>query len=240
MLSKLASMGRLSVRGKAREPARDIGRDVRWLLAGLVAVVAWDAAGLDLAVSRLFADGHGFAWRDQWLFSTVLHDGARGLAWVVAAVLIVNVWQPLPFARGLDRIDRARWLGATLACVIVIPVLKQASLTSCPWSLAEFGGTAVAVSHWLPGRPDGGAGHCFPAGHPVAAFCFLPGYFVLRRTEPVVARRWLAATVAAGIVLGAAQLVRGAHFVSHSLWTGWLCWALGLAVVHGTQRRVPA
>ncbi len=211
--------------------------DLRWLLAGLAVVVAWDAGGLDLAVSRLVGDRHGFPWRDQWLFSVVLHDGARWLAWLAAGVVLVNVWRPLPFARSLERVERVRWVAATLACVVLIPLLKQASLTSCPWSLAEFGGTAQPVSHWLLGRPDGGSGHCFPAGHPVAAFGFLPGYFVLRRTEPVAARRWLAATVAAGLLLSATQLVRGAHFVSHSLWTAWLCWATSLLVLHGTRPR---
>ena len=37
----------------------------------------------------------------------------------------------------------------------------------------------------------------------------------------------LAAAVLAGLVLGGAQQVRGAHFMSHTLWTGWLCWTVG-------------
>ena len=28
----------------------------------------------------------------------------------------------------------------------------------------------------------------------------------------------------AGLVLGLAHQVPGAHFMSHTLWTGWLCW----------------
>jgi len=26
------------------------------------------------------------------------------------------------------------------------------------------------------------------------------------------------------MVLGIGQQLRGAHFMSHTLWTGWLCW----------------
>jgi membrane-associated PAP2 superfamily phosphatase len=107
-------------------------------------------------------------------------------------------------------------------------MLKVFSLTSCPWSLAEFGGSATHVSHWLIGQADGGPGRCFPGGHATAAFCFLPGYLILRAGAPRAARRWLAVTLAAGRVLTLVQVVRGAHYVSHSLWTGWFCYALSL------------
>ena len=30
--------------------------------------------------------------------------------------------------------------------------------------------------------------------------------------------------MAAGFALGLAQQMRGAHFMSHTLWTAWLCW----------------
>ena len=33
-----------------------------------------------------------------------------------------------------------------------------------------------------------------------------------------------AAALLAGFSLGLAQQVRGAHFMSHTLWTAWLCW----------------
>jgi membrane-associated PAP2 superfamily phosphatase len=30
-----------------------------------------------------------------------------------------------------------------------------------------------------------------------------------------------------GFVAGATQQLRGAHFMSHTLWTAWICWAVG-------------
>jgi membrane-associated PAP2 superfamily phosphatase len=193
-----------------------------------VALFVFDAFGLDLPISRLFGSPTGFAWRDHWLVGGVLHADARWLAWALAIALLVNVWRPAPFARGLSRAARAWWIAATLACVVLIPLLKQVSLTSCPWSLAEFGGSAGHVSHWAWGVADGGEGRCFPAGHATAAFCFLPGYFALRASAPRAARAWLLCVLGAGALLGGVQVLRGAHFVSHSLWTGWFCWALTL------------
>ena len=55
------------------------------------------------------------------------------------------------------------------------------------------------------------------------------GYFVLRDRAPRAARIWLAAALAAGLVLGVSQQMRGAHFMSHTLWTAWLCWTVAWA-----------
>ena len=131
-----------------------------------------------------------------------MHDGTRWAAWLLGALLVVNVWWPLPFARAVSRPVRIWWVVTTLSCVGLIPLLKVVSLTSCPWSLAEFGGTARHVSHWAFGEPDGGPGRCFPSGHATAAFCFLAGYFALRDSAPRWARRWLIATIAFGVGSG--------------------------------------
>ena len=218
----------------------ELTRDLLILGTGLLVLIVWDALGLDLPVSRLFGNAGGFALRDQWFVSDVLHSGARYVAWAFALVLVVGIWRPLPFAHGLTRSERVAWVLATVACALLIPLLKLASLTSCPWSLAEFGGAATYVSHWAIGQADGGPGRCFPAGHATAAFCFLPGWFILRRVAPVAARRWLIVTLVAGAVLTMVQVVRGAHYVSHSLWTAWYCCVLGAVLVHAIRARGPA
>lgn len=197
-------------------------RDAAVSLLALGALLAWEISGLDLVVSGWIADTSGFAWRDAWLTSTLLHDGGRIVAWALLAFMAVDALWPL--RAGPSRAERRRWLGVTVACLLLVPALKRASRTSCPWDLTPFGGLAAYVPHWRLGLVDGGPGHCFPSGHAVAAFAFFSGYFLWRRYRQIVARRWLAAICVAGIVFGGAQLVRGAHFVSHVLWSGWICW----------------
>jgi membrane-associated PAP2 superfamily phosphatase len=199
-------------------------RDALITLALLALLLAWDASGLDLAVARGWGGPAGFAWRDRWLTATLLHDGGRVLAGVVLLALAVHALRPLGGA--LTAAERWRWLAVTLAALLLVPLIKRASLTSCPWELAEFGGAAHYVSHWALGIADGGPGHCFPSGHATSAFAFLGGWFALRERHPAAARLWLATVVAFGVLLGAAQTVRGAHYPSHTLWTGWLCWTL--------------
>jgi membrane-associated PAP2 superfamily phosphatase len=208
-------------------------RDLIACLALLAGLLLWDLSGLDLEVMRRLASPDGFVWRDHWVTTLVLHQGGRALGWIVLAALILQVWRPLPFARDLTRADRVWWLATCLLCLLVIPLLKHASLTSCPWSLTAFGGAARYVSHWQLGVTDGGGGGCFPSGHASAAFSFLSGYFALRERHPVAARRWLAAVVGLGLVFGIGQMLRGAHYPSHTLWTAWICLALTLASHHG-------
>ena len=203
------------------------GRFVAQSLLALVPVLAWDASGLDLPLERWFGNTHGFALMHAWWLEQVLHADARNLAWVFVAILMLAIWRPPRWLAALPRGDRAGLVVGILLAALVMQGLKHLSHTSCPWDLAEFGGRAHYVPHWLWGVPDGGAGHCFPAGHASTAFSFLAGWFWLRAAAPRVARIWLATSLVLGLALGGVQMVRGAHYLSHVLWAGWFCWVAG-------------
>ena len=202
---------------------------LRWTAGSLLFLLAWDASGLDLVLAHWFGTTQGFALRDHWLFTTVLHEGARRLSWLLVVGLSLAVWWPVGVLRKLDRWQRLQLVVSILLGLALVVAIKRISSTSCPWDLAEFGGLARYVSHWRFGLVDGGGAHCFPAGHASAGFAFVGGYFVLRDRAPRAARIWLAAALAAGLVLGVSQQMRGAHFMSHTLWTAWLCWTVAWA-----------
>lgn len=208
------------------------GRDALSISVAFAVLVAWDLGGLDLTLVRGFGTAAGFAWREHWFMAVVMHDGLRAAAWFVFAVLVTGIWWPLPFARSLSRRDRIWWVGTMLLCAALIPLIKRGSATSCPWSLAEFGGMARYVPHWVFGRSDGGPGRCFPSGHASTAFTFVAGWFALRDRAPRAARLWLLLTLAVGAAVSAVQMVRGAHYASHSMWTGWICWAVTALSYH--------
>jgi membrane-associated PAP2 superfamily phosphatase len=210
-------------------------RDATWLLAGLLVLVAWEASGGDLALARLYGDGNGFVWRDAWLTSTVVHNGGRWLAWAVMALL---VWDATRVgASAPPRRERLYWLAATVASLVLVPTLKRFTSTSCPWDLALFGGASPYVPHWWWWVLDGGPGHCFPSGHAVAAFAFFSVYFLWRSYRPSLALGALAAVWAVGLVFGWVQMARGAHFLSHTLWSAWSCWALCSMAAWGWAQR---
>ena len=196
-----------------------------WSLGSLFMLMAWDYSGLDLAMASWFGTEHGFSLHDHWLWSGVLHDDIRYLPWLLELTLLVAIAWPFGTLKQIQIERRIQLAVTTLVSLLLISVMKLHSTTSCPWDLKEFGGVASHISHWAWGLRDGGGGGCFPAGHASAGFAFLGGFFAFRHRLPQTARRWLTGALLTGLLLGFAQQVRGAHYMSHTLWTAWLCWS---------------
>lgn len=196
-----------------------------WTLVALAGVLVWDMSGLDLPAAHWFGTAQGFALQDNWFLVNIAHEGARKLAWVIILGLSLCIWWPVGLMRQVLYARRVQLVVGAMIALLIMALMKRISATSCPWDLSEFGGIGHYVSHWAWAVTDGGGGHCFPAGHASAGFAFISGYFALRHSLPRAARWWLLASLIAGFALGLAQQMRGAHFMSHTLWTAWLCWA---------------
>ena len=204
----------------------------------LLLLLAWDATGWDLPLARWSGGTHEFPLRDNWFLNAVMHQGGRAAAWVLLLALVVGIAQPFSGLRMFSRAQRVGLVLAVLASLLVVSLLKSTSQTSCPWDLAEFGSSARYVSHWAWGVPDGGDGRCFPAGHASSALAFLalPVWFM--GPLPKTGRVLLAVVLVSGLTLGWVQQLRGAHYMSHTLWTAWLCAAIALCAHAATQRWV--
>jgi len=218
---------------------RTAARMAAWL--GLAAIVIfalgrWTDADLWLADWMYDRGAGGFPWRASWLTLTFSHQIAKGILTLLAlaligAALFDAAWpQPLldaPFAR--LRLRVLAW--SALLVPSTISLIKQGSDAHCPWDLARYGGSAPYV-RLFDTLPDGVLpGHCFPAGHASSALwlvalavLWLPGS---GRTA------WSAggAGLAAGLFLGWMQQLRGAHFLSHTLWSAWIACAIVLLLV---------
>ena len=205
-------------------------------LGSFFLLLAWDYSGLDLWMAHWFGSAGGFARENHWLWRGVLHDDMRLLPWLFELGLLLAVIRPFGAIRHLNRLRRLQLALSTLLALGLVSGIKLHSHTSCPWDLQQFGGVASYVSHWAWGLRDGGGGGCFPAGHASAGFAFVGGFFAFRHGRPGTARYWLAAAMLAGFLLGFAQQVRGAHYMSHTLWTAWLCWAAAALVDLGVSR----
>lgn len=194
-----------------------------WLLGLLTATLLWDLSGLDTSVMHAIGTPQGFALQDNWWLSRVLHDGLRHV--MTGFWLLLLAWACWP---GLQVPRRERWTVVALSTLSLLAVnlVKNASLTSCPWDLQAYGGPARWVSHWAWGMADGGPGRCFPGGHASSGFAFIglclpwlnaPSGATERQRATGV--RWLAVVLVVGLLAGAVQTLRGAHFPSHTLWT---------------------
>lgn len=220
----------------------------RWWLVALGLTLLWDLGGADLAVMQLIGDPHGFSLRNQWLLSRVLHDAVRQAT--VLFYMLIWAWAAWParWQRGpaalwtLPRRERLTIAVLIALSLLAVNLVKNASQTSCPWDLQAFGGPAHYVSHWTPGLGDGGSGRCFPGGHASSAYAFL-GLCLPWLTPPAGRQRasapgwrWLGFLMFAGLIAGAVQTVRGAHYPSHTLWTLVICAGVSLAGWRIAQR----
>lgn len=200
------------------------------LLVGLLVALLWDLSGLDLSLARVWGDAAGFAARETFWARVLLHEGLRAL-WTLAWLLLAfDALRPGPADAGPTRGQRRLALAVGLLLLLLGPLLKSLSHSSCPWSLAEFGGEALWVSHWNWGLRDGGPGHCFPSGHTLGAFAFAPFAWIW-------ARRWVWGLLfLSGGLASLGQMARGAHFLSHSLWAAWIALTLGWLGLWAAQR----
>ena len=106
---------------------------------------------------------------------------------------------------------------------LLMSLLKHGSALHCPWDLAEYGGYAPS---WLvrqaASRDCGGA--LFSRRACFWRICAHGVLLCVGATHARAARVCLMAGVAAGMVRGGAQMMRGAHFLSHTVWSGWVVW----------------
>lgn len=210
---------------------------ILWPLV-LAPLIAWvfEATPLDHILIGYYYDAamHAFPLRDDAFLQNVMHSGTKllviGIAFAVFGAYLLTYLLPQwePHRR------RLLWIAAGMAGgSLLVSLLKHASALHCPWDLAEYGG--YAPFHGLFDVLPGGvaAGRCFPGGHASGGFALMAFYFGLRDSSARTARLFLAAGLAAGMVMGWSQMMRGAHFLSHNVWSGWVVW-MYLAVQYAT------
>ena len=151
-------------------------------------------------------------WRWLHAYGTI-----PGILMTLAALL---VWLAGFYMRAL-----ARWRRPCLVVVLttflaagllVNAVLKQYWGRPRPSQTIEFGGKWEYSPIFPPGTP--GKGASFPCGHCTMGFVFL-AMAAFRRQSKALAYGGVAAGVVLGVLLSAARVVQGAHFVGDTIWS---------------------
>lgn len=213
------------------------------LATGAVLLAAF--AGDQWLADRLYAgQGHGWPLRPAFVTERLIHIGGRDLS-TVAWLGVLVAWLVARAKPGLSawRTPFAVLLASTLLATAVVAWIKSWSNMDCPWDLTRYGGAREFVG-LLSLRPVGmPRAACFPAGHASAGYSWMALYFFFLSTRP--RWRWLGLSVGLllGLLFGGAQQLRGAHFLSHDLWTAAICWSCALGgylVFHGRSRDLAA
>ncbi|MEP7313126.1 MAG: phosphatase PAP2 family protein [Pseudomonadota bacterium] len=184
----------------------------------------------------------GFPARHSWWAEELLHGYGKDFIWLVVllccAALLLSLRQAalLPWRRPLLFTIIA--IGITTA---LIGGLKQVTQVSCPWDLQGFGGSLRYVSVFGARTAQGSVGACFPGAHAGSGFALFALYFASRDRNAKVARMGLWLALVTGTAFAIGQEARGAHFLSHDLWSAMIAWlsCLGLYLLL-QPGRVPA
>jgi membrane-associated PAP2 superfamily phosphatase len=197
---------------------------------------ALEKTAIDATISGWFFDRVAgvFPLRHDGFLEVFAHQYTKVLVVAIACCVITLYLLSfvLPELKPQRRLLLFLALSLTLAPLAVV-LLKAASPRYCPWSLLEYGGFAPHLAFFDTAPAGLAPGHCFPAGHASAGFSLMAFYFaVLNFHRPRLARIALIAGIAAGLALGLGRVAQGAHFVSHVLWSGLVCW-LVIVALHG-------
>lgn len=189
---------------------------------------------IDVEIARaLFFDPSRMQWiaAHSGMVDALVHEGGRTLGRSILAVAVA-FWIVACLRRDLQQLRRpaAYFVLASLLSIGTVGLLKAVTNVDCPWDLAEFGGRFPFISLFAHRSELWHRGHCFPAVHAGSGYALLTLFFVFRERHPTLARWGLAVGTGAGLLFGIAQQARGAHFLSHDVWSAFLVWTIALSI----------
>ena len=88
----------------------------------------------------------------------------------------------------------------------------------------------IGADRWFVNELIHTGGRCFPAAHASSGYAFMALYFLGYERSRKLARFGLAAGLLLGLIFGVAQQSRGAHFISHDLWSALFAWMIPLTL----------
>ncbi len=193
------------------------------------------AGQLDQTLIQPWMDAQGgFPYRNDWSLAVLNHKYVKEIL-IAVYVFYVAAWL-MSFKHNALK-ARHRELGyffiVAILSTALIGLIKSHSPHACPWNMT----TATAQGFiWKFNTTNG---HCFPGGHAATGFALMTGYFVYRLSRPARAYFFLITGIILGFCFGWAQMMRGAHFLSHNLWTAWFIWAFNTVIYTFGCRYLP-
>ncbi len=195
-------------------------------------VIAFELGNVDIWLAdKLYAlEGGTWALKNAWITSTIIHQTGKkfslSIAVIILAALVISY-----LSKYLHRYcsEFAYLLLAAGGSSTLISILKSISHVSCAWDFSRYGGTAEYTDVYTQ-KVNMSGDNCFPAGHASGGYAWLAFYFlgVYKQSN----WRWagLSFALGVGLVFGISQQLRGAHFITHDLWTLAICWFFSLFV----------
>jgi membrane-associated PAP2 superfamily phosphatase len=209
------------------------------ILLCLVLFGIFEATGVDLWVQDYLYNFQTHAWlvdaKSAWP-RLLFYTGPKALLWICGVLLFglacaPSHWRarlPLP---GLKRRDLWVTVGTLALAPLLVGIGKAATNVFTPNQTRHYGGFApyvkVLEDYPVADHPKK-RGRGFPAGHASGGFALmaLSGLAATRRGRAV----GVAVGLTVGWMMGLYQMLKGAHYLSHTVLTALFCWIVFLGL----------
>ena len=116
---------------------------------------------------------------------------------------------------------------AAISIPVIVGILKKTTGVSCPVQETNFGGYVSHTTIWQQiseWKSLGHKLHCWPAGHASGGFALLVARLWSRGGGNEW--KWIAPGLLVGWIMGLYQMARGQHYLSHTVATMLIAWAI--------------
>jgi membrane-associated PAP2 superfamily phosphatase len=161
----------------------------------------------------------------------IFYQGPKWIMVLIVVGLLVCLLAPASYAAHMPLAPIQA--GFLMTCIVVAPItawfIKKMTGVLYPCYIERYGGKQPyrTLLESIPRVPGRVRGRGFPAAHCSGAFALMSLYFVM--PEPT---RWmgLAFGLAAGWIVGLYQMLKGVHYLSHTIVTMFLVWLIILVL----------
>jgi len=192
------------------------------VLASLVVtLLLFETTQLDTALQNCFysptGTQHWVVDPDDQVLRNLFYTGPKALLILFGTGLLVIVL--LSFRTSAEKLAAWRVPAAfILFMALLIPgtvsLLKKTTNVFCPYELKQYGGAQDYV-HLFQARTSKSRGRGFPAGHASGGFGLMSLALLARERRKRL--ELLSVSLILGWVMGIYQMLKGAHFLSHTI-----------------------
>jgi membrane-associated PAP2 superfamily phosphatase len=210
------------------------------IVALVIAFLAFEHSTIDLRLQDQFYQAATRTWCVNAyapLPRLIFYLLPKALLWLIGLTLLVLLVLPARIRRKHPRLGLfpRRQVLAALAvigiCPLAVALGKKISNVHTPAELARYGGNAPYLRVTEPIPPEARhlkRGLGFPAGHASGGFALMGLTLLVSRRR---SRCWIiAGALTLGWIMGIYQMLKGVHFLSHTMISMLLCWVILEAV----------
>ena len=197
----------------------------------LLAIAVCQFTSADIVIQDFFYNVSEQRWlinKHDAVLAGIFHDGLRYVIYALGAIFILMLIASYQTLR-LREYRYGLWVVVLSLSIVPVSIssLKLVTNTYCPAQIERYGGTYPYVrvyesypEHFVQDK----RGRCWPAGHASGGFTLIALYylFISRRAKIAGA----CAGLGVGSIMGGFQMLRGEHFMSHTLITLLMAWLM--------------